>query len=52
MRGAARRSNPFDTKDMLATPAAPAPCGETIDLLLAADLQDYLLIASNDLERL
>jgi len=37
---------------MLAIPDAPAPSGETIDLLLAADLQDHLLTASNDLERL
>ncbi len=52
MRGAARRPIHFYTKDKLATTAATEPCGETIDLLLAADLQDYLLIASNDLERL
>jgi len=37
---------------MLATPDAPAQTGETIPLLLAADLQDHLLTASNDLDRL
>ena len=37
---------------MLATSDAPAPSGETIKLLLAVDLQDNLLSASNDLERL
>jgi hypothetical protein len=37
---------------MLANPDAPAQTGETIPLLLAADLQDHLLSASNDLDRL
>jgi hypothetical protein len=37
---------------MLATPEPPAPPGEAISLLLAADLQDHLLTASNDLDRL
>jgi hypothetical protein len=37
---------------MLATQDAKARTGETIDLLLAADLQDHLLTASNDLDRL
>jgi hypothetical protein len=35
-----------------ATPGAARPAGETIDLRLAADLQDHLLSASNDLDRL
>jgi len=37
---------------MQATPNAPAPAGETLALRLAADLQDHLLTASNDLDRL
>ena len=37
---------------MLATQEATAQSGERIDLLLAADLQDHLLTASNDLDRL
>ena len=37
---------------MLATPDAAAQTDATIDLLLAADLQDHLLTASNDLDRL
>lgn len=37
---------------MLATPDAPAQTGETFPLWLAADLQDHLLTAGNDLDRL
>ena len=37
---------------MLATPDAAAQTDATINLLLAADLQDHLLTASNDLDRL
>ena len=37
---------------MLATPDAAAQTDATIDLLLAADLQDHLLAATSDLERL
>jgi len=37
---------------MLANPEAPAQTGETIPLLLAADLQDHLLTANHDLDRL
>ena len=37
---------------MLATHSPSAPTGEAIPLLLAADLQDHLLTASNDLDRL
>lgn len=37
---------------MLAIPDAPAHADPPIDLLLAADLQDHLLTASNDLDRL
>ena len=37
---------------MLAIPDAAAQADPPIDLLLAADLQDHLLTASNDLDRL
>ena len=37
---------------MLATPDTAAQADPPIDLLLAADLQDHLLTASNDLDRL
>jgi hypothetical protein len=37
---------------MMATPDAHPPSGDPLGLMLAADLQDNLLIASNDLDRL
>ncbi|MES2958215.1 MAG: hypothetical protein V4792_08500 [Pseudomonadota bacterium] len=37
---------------MLATQDAATQTGEAIDLVLAADLQDHLLTASHDLDRL
>ena len=37
---------------MLAQDESPPPDGSAMDLLAAADLQDHLMVASNDLERL
>ncbi len=37
---------------MLANDATPPPAGPGLPLLAAADLQDHLMVASNDLERL
>lgn len=37
---------------MLAQDASPPPPGSGLPLLAAADLQDHLMVASNDLERL
>jgi hypothetical protein len=37
---------------MLAQDESPPPAGSAMSLLAAADLQDHLMVASNDLERL
>lgn len=43
---------PTDNADAPLTAATPDPATPALDALLAAEIQDHLLIASNDLDRL